>query len=169
MCACDRAEAESFGDNSYLSQHPFISTPSARLPRSCSDLLLWCKRAAPPLQNNWLAHPLTQKATVFGRVHYSIGQPCRTESTHAPLPKHRNNADCYSYLTGAYLAQCIDCICLLKVFKNVHVAFFCLQHLYEELSHIIFWHHSNGLSSSAHCIPSHLPPTVFLVVVHLSS
>lgn len=86
-------------------------------------MLLWCKRP-PPLQNNRLAHPFTQKATVFGRVHYTIGQPCSSESTHAPLPEHRNNADRYSCLAGAYLAQCIDCICLLKVFKNVHVAFF---------------------------------------------
>lgn len=127
MCVCDRVEAKSFRDSGYLLQHPSINAPSAHRQHACPGAAPTCCCGAngpPPLQNNRLAHPFTQKATVFGRVHYTIGQPCSSESTHAPLPEHRNNADRYSYLTGAYLAQCIDCICLLKVFKNVHVAFF---------------------------------------------
>lgn len=136
MCACDRIEAKSWETGAICYSIPpsmALSPLPPRLPGSCSDLLLWCQ--GPPLQNNWLAHPLTQKATVLSRVHYSIGQPCSSEYTHAPLPEHRNNADSYCYPTGAYLAQCISCTCLLKVFKNVHVAFFACSVAWGDSSH----------------------------------
>lgn len=137
MCACDRIEAKSSETGAIcysIPHHCPLSPLLPGLPGSCSDLLLWCKRA-PPLQNNRLAHPLTQKASVLSRVHYSIGQPCSSESTHAPLPEHRNNADSYSYPTAAYLAQCISCTCLLKVFKNVQVAFFACSIAWGDFSH----------------------------------
>lgn len=124
------------GNGGYLLQHPSINGPQPTATTAARELL-WLAAVVPraPLQNNWLAHPLTQKATVLSRVHYSIGQPCSSEYTHAPLPEHRNNADSYCYPTGAYLAQCISCTCLLKVFKNVHVAFFACSVAWGDSSH----------------------------------
>lgn len=133
MCACDRIEAKSSEMGAICYSIP-SSVPPQPTATTAAWELLWLA-AVVPTQNNWLAHPLTQKASVLSRVHYSIGQPCSSESTHAPLPKHRNNADSYSYPTAAYLAQSISCTCLLKVFKNVHVAFFACSIAWGDSSH----------------------------------
>lgn len=112
-----------------------LSPLPPRLPGSCSELLLWCKQAPPSAKQPVSSSSYTQKATVLSRVHYSIGQPCSSESTHTPLLEHRNNADSYSYPTAAYLAQCISYTCLLKVFKNAHVAFFACSTAWGDFSH----------------------------------
>lgn len=84
---------------------PALSPPPAPgAARTCC-----CGAGGHPPAKQWVRSSSAQKASVFGRAHYGMAQPCSSEP--APAPRPRNNADSYSHLppTGVLLVFVHPC------------------------------------------------------------